>query len=202
MSAPQVITFDLYNTLIETGHSHNFFKTLYKTAEEGFGMNFSAYRHLILTKPLTELFAQMPAVFEKAYQATKAELSAQLYPVRLYADTIEVLETLQEKYPLYLLSNAASPYKRPFYELGLDLYFKESFFSCDVGLVKPDKAIFKLVEKASGCNREQILMIGDSKKADMEGARRRHWQHLRIERKKSNLSNKEIKNLKKLLDLL
>lgn len=202
MSTPQVITFDLYNTLVETGHSDNFFKTLYKEAEDGFGMDFPSYRHLILTKPLNELLEQLPTAFKKAYHKTKAELDAQLDPVRLYSDTAEVLEILHQKYPLYLISNAASPYKRPFYDLGLDVYFKEVFFSCDVRIAKPDKAIFRLVENTSGCDREQVLMVGDSKKADMEGARRRHWQHLRIERKKSNLSSKEIGNLKDLLDLL
>ena len=202
MKAPQVITFDLYNTLVETGHSQNFFKTLYKESDDGFGMDFSTYRHLILTKRLDDLLEQLPAAFKETYKATKAQLEAQLSPVRVYPETLEVLEQLHGKFPLYLISNAASPYKRPFYDLGLEHFFTAIFFSCDVGIAKPDKAIFRLVEKASGFEREQILMIGDSKKADMEGARRRHWQRLRIERRKSNLSRKEIRNLKKLLDWL
>lgn len=195
----KTIVFDLYNTLIETGHSRNFFKELYQKSEDGFGMDYATYRTALLRKPIEQILDQFPSIFANLYYSEQAELEAQLKSVRLFPETIAVLQQLSKQYQLFLISNAASPYKRPFFKLQLEAYFEKIIFSCDCGFVKPERAIFKLIEQQSGNSGQQILMIGDSKKADIGGAKRMKWQYLRIDRKKQNLSKQEIRHLDAIL---
>lgn len=198
----KVIVFDLYNTLIETGHSQNFFKDIYKRSEDGFGLTFGAYHELLLTRNLEALFKILPKEFSQLCENYKAELDQQMATVSLYPETKAVLEELSRHYELYLISNAASPYKTNFFALGLEVYFKAYIFSCDVACLKPDPAIFKIVEERSGCRGDEILMVGDSKIADIRGAKRRKWQSLRVDRKKRNLSKGEISHLRALFNRL
>ena len=88
----------------------------------------------------------------------------------LFDDTEFVLSELSKRYKLYLISNIATPYKECFYNLGLDKWIKDPIFSCDVGYSKPDPKIYDIVIEKSGLQPGQLLMIGDSVRADYEGA--------------------------------
>ena len=68
-------------------------------------------------------------------------------------------------------------------------------FSCDCGLTKPDPDIFRIIEKETNCNKEEILMIGDSQKSDINGAQKMNWNFLKINRNKTQLLDYEINNL-------
>ena len=68
-----------------------------------------------------------------------------------------------------MISNLATPYKKPFYTLGLSKYFDVEIFSCDCGLKKPDEAIYRLALKQLDSVPEKTLMIGDTYKADVIG---------------------------------
>ena len=54
--------------------------------------------------------------------------------------------------------------------MGLDRWIKDPIFSCDVGYSKPDPNIYQIVIDKSGLQPGQLLMIGDSVRADYEGA--------------------------------
>ena len=54
--------------------------------------------------------------------------------------------------------------------MGLDKWIKDPIFSCDVGYSKPDPNIYQIVIERSGLQPGQLLMIGDSVRADYEGA--------------------------------
>jgi HAD superfamily hydrolase (TIGR01549 family) len=41
--------------------------------------------------------------------------------------------------------------------------------SCEVGATKPEAALYEQVEKQQGVDRNWILSVGDSIKADIEG---------------------------------
>ena len=198
----KVVVFDLYNTLIETGHSENFFRDIYKRSETGFGITFSAYSDYLLKNKLEEVIKILPKEFEDLLRKYETELLQQIDSVKLYPESIEVLNSLSSKYELYLISNLASPYKAPFFKFGLANYFKDCIFSCDTGFIKPDRKIFKIVEQRSGCSGNSILMVGDSKKSDIKGSRRMKWESLRIDRKKKNLSKGEIGNLEEIKDYI
>lgn len=98
------------------------------------------------------------------------EVDKEISSAVLYEETIKILSQLKDRQlRLGLISNLASPYKRPFFELGLDVYFDEVIFSCEVGLKKPDQEIYQLMVERVGINPAQMLMIGDSAQADVVG---------------------------------
>jgi len=53
---------------------------------------------------------------------------------------------------------------------GIGKYFTHIIISEDVGVNKPDKAIFEYAINLAGTTKHQSLMIGDSLEADVRGA--------------------------------
>jgi putative hydrolase of the HAD superfamily len=84
----------------------------------------------------------------------------------------EILEYLKPKYNLYIISNG-------FRELqslkmkasGIDHYFQKIVLSEDIGVMKPYPEIFNFALSATQSEVRASIMIGDSWKADITGAR-------------------------------
>ncbi|AYL97502.1 YjjG family noncanonical pyrimidine nucleotidase [Mucilaginibacter celer] len=107
----------------------------------------------------------VPLDFEDAY--------VQLCPTKtnLFPHAHETLEYLQSKYTLHLISNGFKDSTRTKIA-GSDLakYFQHIIISEDVGVNKPDKAIFQHALDLAGALKEESVMIGDSIEADIRGA--------------------------------
>ena len=89
----------------------------------------------------------------------------------LFEDSLPTLIKLKGKgIKTGLISNLASPYKRPVKDLGLEKYFDVIVFSCDEGVAKPDASIYKFALEQLGSSSAEALMIGDSYRSDVEGA--------------------------------
>lgn len=89
----------------------------------------------------------------------------------LFPHVHDTLAYLQRKYTLHLISNGfleATKTKVELSELGQ--YFRTIVISENVGVNKPDKAIFEYALKGAGAKKENSLMIGDSIEADIRGA--------------------------------
>lgn len=196
MNNIKVIVFDLYNTLIALRDSNHFFLKLYKKSHNGFEMLLPDYLRRVMQHDIQELFRILPSDFEHLYKQNQDELSKALASIIVYDDVINVLEDLRNKYSLFLISNLASPYKEPFFSNKLDTYFTETIFSCDCGCVKPQNEIFKKVEILAGTKPSKILMVGDSFKSDIKGAKDMGWNYLRINRNSIPKKDFEIKSLK------
>ena len=85
--------------------------------------------------------------------------------------TIELLESLKGKYPLYVVTNgvAETQYTR-LAKSGLDKYFDGIFISEEAGAQKPQPAFFEYCfEKMGRRDVEHMLIIGDSLTSDMRG---------------------------------
>lgn len=198
----KVIVFDLYNTLVQIRDSKHFFLKLYKLSKNGFGLKCSEYLTLIMTKEVSELFEILPNEFKDVYVLNKPLLDQELNSVEVYNDVHFVLKDLSKSYRLVLVSNLASPYKIPVYKLGLDAYFEYMLFSCKFGALKPDKVMFRDVEKVMGVKASEILMVGDSFKADILGARNVGWNTLQLKRLNSKIEYREIDCLNRIRDYL
>ena len=168
----KAIILDLYGTLLYSEYKArpylNLFKNIGLTKEE---MNYWTDR--VMTKNygyLQEIVDEMnPGQFVYTTQF-EHDIHKEIESTHLFDDTIQVLETLSKKYKLYLLSNIATPYKECVFNLGIDKYFDKLFFSCDIEYRKPQPEAFEMVIKHSGLQPKQLLMIGDSKRSDYEGA--------------------------------
>jgi putative hydrolase of the HAD superfamily len=89
----------------------------------------------------------------------------------LFPDAHEVLTYLKSKYVLHLISNGfkeSTQIKIAGSNIGD--YFDQIIISEDVGVNKPDPAIFQHALDVSGARKEESLMIGDSIEADIRGA--------------------------------
>ncbi|BDD08071.1 haloacid dehalogenase [Fulvitalea axinellae] len=195
MNNIKTIVFDLYNTLIEIKKSNRFFLKLFEFSQDGFGMDTSLYLQLVMKNDVEELRNILPAEFSNLYDERLTELKEELDSITVYTEVIGVLQNLKQDFRIFMISNLASPYKEPVFSKNLDQYFEKMIFSCDYGFLKPDKEIFKEVETITENSPDEILMIGDSFKSDIIGAKNMGWRYLKINRKTPISKDYEIKSL-------
>lgn len=108
---------------------------------------------------------QVPLQFEDDY--------VRLSPTKtnLFAGAEKVLAYLQQKYHLHIISNGFKETTLTKMDLsGLNPYFKNVIISEDVGVNKPDKAIFEYALAKAEAQIHESIMIGDSLEADIRGA--------------------------------
>jgi putative hydrolase of the HAD superfamily len=89
----------------------------------------------------------------------------------LFPGAHETLQYLKSKYTLHLISNGfreSQDIKISGTNLGA--YFQHIIISEEIGVNKPDKAIFEHALNLAGANKDESLMIGDSLEADVYGA--------------------------------
>ncbi len=93
------------------------------------------------------------------------------YRTEFYPCVDSLLEQLSRKYKVALLSNTISDQpKKLIKKAGLDQYFDVMHCSCELGLRKPNPAIFRRVLTDLGVCPCETVHVGDSVEADMIGA--------------------------------
>ncbi len=89
----------------------------------------------------------------------------------LFEGSEKVLAYLQEKYTLHIISNGFKETTLTKMNLcDLNPYFSSVIISEDVGVNKPDPAIFEFALEKAAALKEESIMIGDSIEADIRGA--------------------------------
>lgn len=89
----------------------------------------------------------------------------------LHNDAPATLEALRPRYKLGLVTNGPSQIQRPKIEqFGLDAYLDLLIVSEEVGVAKPDPAIFQIALARLGVAPEHALYVGDSLEFDLPGA--------------------------------
>ena len=90
-------------------------------------------------------------------------------------DAIETLVWLKERgLRLGCITNTlfgGPPFLDGLRQDGLEAYLEVVAISCDLGLIKPHPGIFRHALAALGVSPEQALMVGDSLRADVGGAK-------------------------------
>ena len=89
----------------------------------------------------------------------------------LFSDAIEILEYLENKYHLHIITNGFEEVQNlKIQKSGIDKYFKQVITSDCVGVKKPNPKVFKFALGKAGAKAHQSVMIGDSYEADVMGA--------------------------------
>ena len=89
----------------------------------------------------------------------------------LFEGSEKVLAYLKKKYALHIISNGFKETTLTKMSLsGLNPYFQNVIISEDVGVNKPDKAVFEYALNKAGAIKEESIMVGDSIEADVRGA--------------------------------
>ena len=92
----------------------------------------------------------------------------------LIPETEEMLSTLQESYPLGLLSNFThAPAARTILDqLDLNRFFDVILISGEIGYRKPHPLVFERLSAELGFSPDEIAYVGDDPEPDVEGALR------------------------------
>jgi HAD superfamily hydrolase (TIGR01509 family) len=188
MNAPQVLSFDLDDTLwpveplmlaaesqmqswlrdrhpqVMRGHDRDSLKRLRASIAQRFpeqAHDMTFLRHRALTEMFTaagESAAHADAAFEVFYAARNR--------VELYPEVDAALKRLSARYRLFALSNGNADLKR----CGISHWFEGHVTAISAGAPKPDARIFASLIDTAGVEARQILHIGDDPQLDVVGA--------------------------------
>ncbi|UAM96775.1 HAD family phosphatase [Polaribacter litorisediminis] len=93
-------------------------------------------------------------------------------------DRIAFLQSLHPNYNLFLLSNTNSIHQKKYldafkkeHQTSFNQLFKKAYYSHEIGIRKPDEAIFHYILKDSNLKAEETLFIDDSF-SNLEGAQK------------------------------
>jgi putative hydrolase of the HAD superfamily len=92
-----------------------------------------------------------------------------------YDDALDTLAALSQPFKIGLISNTMWPgryHLREMERTGLLPYFDHTVFSADVGLWKPQPAVYRLSLDALGVPAEEAIYVGDMPAYDIVGAQR------------------------------
>jgi HAD superfamily hydrolase (TIGR01509 family) len=97
-----------------------------------------------------------------------------------YEGAEETLRKLSSGYRIGVIANQPAGTEERLVKWGLMPFISICLSSTEVGLEKPDPAIFQLALSQSGCEPEQAVMIGDRLDYDIRPARLLGWKTIRI----------------------
>lgn len=187
----EVLLFDLDNTLFDFEAAEK--EALIATKEKlSLQLTYEAFHELYqsVNKPLwealergeitsgeikTERFIRLIEKLNSKHdpieisQFYTARLGEGIHPV---PDALSVIEQLSSRYELVALTNGIQTVQESrMAKSPIGKYFKHLIISEAVGYSKPEPEIFeKALTLVDTCEKTKVLMIGDSLKADIEGA--------------------------------
>ena len=86
-------------------------------------------------------------------------------------NAVEVLTSLREHgYKIGLISNWSDEVPTVWNDIPLSLFFDVALFSCRVGMMKPDRRIYRLAAEKLAVRPEKCLYIGDGDSSELAGA--------------------------------
>jgi putative hydrolase of the HAD superfamily len=92
--------------------------------------------------------------------------------VTLYPETVPTLIALRERgLKLGLISNCSAQAGAVLGRIGLAAHFDAVVLSCDVGLAKPDPAIFEHACRALGAEPQESMFVADGAFTELDAAR-------------------------------
>ena len=98
----------------------------------------------------------------------------------LFPDVEDLLATLSQRYSLGIVANQSPDTIKRCEDWGIARYFEFILGSADVGLAKPDPAIFQMALNQAGCTGGEAVMIGDRLDNDIRPARKFGLSTIRV----------------------
>lgn len=164
---PAAVIFDLYNTLIYLPRDVNPYMRLFRSVD----CTSRVRESMVVDAPTLTDFCEHLAVSPPGdiFQMQR-ELDADIASASTFPDTVPTLQALRRRGVLLaVISNLATPYKLPFFRLGLDALVNAVIFSCDIGVAKPDPEIYRAALAELNVDPNNALMVGDSQQSDVDG---------------------------------
>jgi putative hydrolase of the HAD superfamily len=153
--------------------------------------------------------AAFEAVLPPAARGTSADLvdvwrAARMAALTRYPETVEVLERWSARMPVALVTNGASRLQRDkLTSTGIDGYFTFVVASEEIGIGKPDPAIFEAaLTGLGGLRPDEVVMVGNDLDRDVAGAHNAGIRPIHIDRRRTAPVDDVIVDLGELEDLL
>ena len=105
----------------------------------------------------------------------------------LYPDVVDVLEKLQPRFQLAVISNFDGRLRMILEQLGISKFFRHVFVSSEIGADKPDSLIFRRALKFIDLESEQVLHVGDDPERDWKSATAAGLSIFQLDRQKNSL---------------
>jgi putative hydrolase of the HAD superfamily len=105
----------------------------------------------------------------------------------LYPEVAEVLEQLQPRFQLAVISNFDGRLRFILQHLGISNYFSYIFISSELGADKPDPEVFRRALKIMHLNADEVLHGGDDPERDWNAAKEAGLLVFQLDRPKNSL---------------
>jgi putative hydrolase of the HAD superfamily len=105
----------------------------------------------------------------------------------LYPEVVGVLEKLQSRFQLAVISNFDGRLRFILGHLGISKYFAHVFVSSEIGADKPDPEIFRPALKLMNLKPSEVLHVGDDHERDWKAASEAGLSIFRLDRQKNSL---------------
>ena len=119
----------------------------------------------------------------------KAEVTWRKDLEKPYPAAKHVLGALSERYRIGIIANQSPGTEARLDKWGLSRFISLCLPSAELGISKPDLAIFEMAIERSGCEPEHAVMVGDRIDNDITPAKSLGWKTIRI---KQGLSQGQI----------
>jgi HAD superfamily hydrolase (TIGR01493 family) len=204
-SAVKVILFDVYGTLVEIYDKRAPFSQLIQIGARQGRKPSDKDAGILMGQPvgLREAAERLGIrLADVDRERLERDLSAELASVAPFADTLPALHALKNRgFKLGLCSNLALDYAAPIVAVlpfSLDAYV----WSFDTGAIKPDPIIYAHACRQLCCAPGDVLMVGDTVEADVEGPRAFGMQALLLDRQQRFGTRDALPSLSALCDML
>ncbi|MFH1399107.1 MAG: HAD family hydrolase [Candidatus Woesearchaeota archaeon] len=210
----KAIFFDFWGTLVENGvfpSPVRQAKQILRLQKLPFPLFIIQFERAFMIKHYDDLYKAFESVCEE-FKITpnkyildslvgmwnKNKLLAKPFP-----ETIEILEKLQKKYELVLISNTdCFSVQAVLEKYDMAKYFKEMVLSFEVGMLKSKPEMFNIALEKLKLSASDVVMVGDSIESDMTGAKNAGISAILIDRTARREFTPKIMNLKQLEEAL
>ncbi len=191
----KAVFFDLWNTIALTDSKQDVFREM----QIRFGLNELTHnqfvaeceRAIMLDKfdSLDHLYSRILNYFSLPYgEIILGDLdflwNHTLKSNKIFPEAKTALQKTKKKFKTALVSNCENiGFEALSKNFDFNKYFDEIILSCNVRLLKPNPRIFRMPLKRMNLEPEQAVMIGDSLRTDMLGARKTGLKTILIDRK-------------------
>lgn len=197
-SAVKVILFDVYGTLVKIHDKRAPFRQLIQIgARQGRAPSVKD-ADILMGRPL-----KLPEAAEllgihltdEDRERLERDLHAEIASIAPFEDTLPALRELKNRgFKLGLCSNLAFDYAQPALS-ALPVELDAHVWSFDAGAIKPDPAIYAYACRQLRCVPGEVLMVGDTVEADVEGPRAAGMQALLLDRRQRSGSENALPSL-------
>ena len=105
----------------------------------------------------------------------------------LYPEVVDVLENLQPRFQLAVMSNFDARLRFILGHLGISKYFAHVFISSELGADKPDPEIFRRAVKLIDLKPNHVLHVGDDSERDWRAAAEAGLSVFKLDRQRNSL---------------